>query len=174
MSIGEISTKDERFWYVLYTRARCEKKVTMRLNEIDIKSFLPMQKVLRIWSDRKKYLEQPLFPSYVFVFANAKERYQSLTPYGVVRMVSFCGKPAVIPNSQIEAVSRILRNGFKPQPGQHFTAGAKVEIVEGPLRGLVGYLIQIRKQNRFLVNIDTIRQSLAVEIDSVNVRRIGA
>ena len=103
MSIGEISTKDERFWYALYTRARCEKKVTMRLNELDIKSFLPMQKVLRIWSDRKKYLEQPLFPSYVFVYANLIERYESLSPYGVVRLVSFGGRPAIIPHQQIES-----------------------------------------------------------------------
>src|SRR5574342_752189 len=103
MSMRDIATEDKRFWYALYTRARFEKKVTLQLNNLGIESFLPMHKVLRYWSDRKKYLQQPLFPSYVFVFANAKERYQSTTPYGVVKMLSFRAQPTIIPDEQIKA-----------------------------------------------------------------------
>jgi transcription antitermination factor NusG len=167
-----MAREDERLWYALYTRARFEKKVTLQLSDLGIESFLPMHKVLRYWSDRKKYLQQPLFPSYVFVFANAKERYQSTTPSGVVRMISFRGQPAMIPDEQIKAVYRILQIGLEPSPFQYFAEGDKVKIREGPLEGLSGYIVQIRGKNRFLVNVDAIRQSIAVEIDSVTLGKM--
>ena len=89
----------ESHWYALYTRPRVEKRVASILEEKEIRAFLPTRSVMRQWSDRKKVVEEPLFPSYVFVFADLAERYCSLQSTGVVRMVQFNGKPARIPDS---------------------------------------------------------------------------
>src|SRR4051812_19040982 len=62
-------------WYLIYTRPRHEKKVHARLSELKIKSFLPTHKILRNWQDRRKYIEVPLFPSYVFVYLDDIRNY---------------------------------------------------------------------------------------------------
>ncbi|MFQ5823650.1 MAG: UpxY family transcription antiterminator [bacterium] len=167
------STKLERSWYALYTRPRFEKKVDVELKLKGLESFLPLHSVVRIWSDRKKKIEAPLFPSYVFVHANLKERYLSLQTPGVVRMVSFNGGPARIPAFQIESVRRILQTDYAPQPYPYLSKGYKVEIISGPLKGSTGYIIECRGKNRLVISIDTIRQSLAIEIDSNYLKRIS-
>lgn len=62
-------------WYVMYTRPQHEKKVTIRLSELGFSCYLPIRKMLKIWHDRKKYVEEPLFQSYVFVHLNGIEDY---------------------------------------------------------------------------------------------------
>jgi len=62
-----------RYWYALYTRPRFEKKVDLQLKELKIESYLPIRTVTKYWSDRKKRIDEPLFPSYIFVFATLKD-----------------------------------------------------------------------------------------------------
>ena len=71
----ETINEDRRYWYAIYTRSRFEKKIAADLTSKGLESFLPLHEVIRFWSDRKKKVEMPLFPSYVFVHANTKERY---------------------------------------------------------------------------------------------------
>lgn len=167
------STKNDRSWYALYTRPRFEKKVDAELKVKGIESFLPLHSVIRFWSDRKKMLETPLFPSYIFVYVNLKERYLSLRTQGVIRMVSFNGKPARIPDDQIEAVRRILQTGYDPQLCPYFSKGDKVEIISGPLKGLTGIILEFRGKNRFIISIDNIRQSIAIELNSSSLIRVS-
>jgi transcription antitermination factor NusG len=87
-------------------------------------------------------------------------------------MVSFNGEPARIPDHQIEAVRRILEIGCAAQPYPYLARGDKVEITSSPLKGLTGYIIESRRNNRFIISIDEIRQSLAIEIDCKYLKRI--
>ena len=48
----------EEKWYAIYTRPRAEKQVYQRLTESGIETYLPMQKTIRQWSDRKKIVEK--------------------------------------------------------------------------------------------------------------------
>ena len=57
-------------WFALYTRPKAEKKVEERLSLAGFDSFLPLQTVIKQWSDRKKKVEIPLINSYVFVKTN--------------------------------------------------------------------------------------------------------
>lgn len=164
--------KTERFWFALYTRPRFEKKVDVELKLKELQSFLPLHLVIRIWSDRKKKLEEPLFPSYVFVHANARERYLSIQTVGVVRMVSFNGRPARIPSEQIQQIHRILDNGYSPEPHQFLNYGDEVEIVSGPLQGLQGFYIEDRGRNRLVVSVHAIRQSIAIDVDRARIRQV--
>jgi hypothetical protein len=65
-------------WYALYTMPRHEKKLHTRLSELNVTSHLPTVRVLRNWHDRKKYLEMPLFPSYIFIYLNNIEHYYNV------------------------------------------------------------------------------------------------
>ena len=170
---GEVEQQAEVLkWYALYTRPRFEKRVDAELKEKGIETYLPLRRVLRQWSDRKKWVEEPLFRSYVFVHISPKERIRSLRVNGVVRMVSFGGKPSVIPDDQIEAIRRFLREGVQMEPTNYLVQGDLVEITQGPLMGIRGRLVEIRSERRFVISIDAIRQSIAVEIDPSLLRKV--
>ncbi len=162
----------DRYWYALYTRPRFEKSVHTQLKEKGLESFLPLHYVIRFWSDRKKKIEEPLFPSYVFVHANLKERYQSLQTRGVVRMVCFNGQPTRIPEAQIQSIYRILEHGYDPEPYQYLCYGDAVEVVAGPLRGLRGFYKEDRGANRLIISVDAIQQSIAIEVERGVIRRL--
>lgn len=164
--------KATRCWYALYTRPRFEKKVDKELQDLSIESFLPLKKVVKFWSDRKKMIDEPLFPSYVFVHADSKERHRAFQPQGVVRMVSFNGQPARIPEEQINAVRRILEAGYLPIVDNNLSKGDKVEIIAGPLTGLQGHVSENRGNNHFIIFIDGICQTVAVKIEASYLKLI--
>ncbi|MFQ5674674.1 MAG: UpxY family transcription antiterminator [bacterium] len=163
---------DERSWYALYTRPKFEKKVVSILTEKQIESFLPTRSVIRFWSDRKKMIQEPLFPSYVFVFADQAERYRSLQSVGVIRMVHFNGKPARIPSAQIENIRRALNNGYQLEPHDHYLhSGDEVEIVAGPLSGMRGYFLENRGNKKLVISVHAIQQSLVIELDPGQIKK---
>ena len=165
--------RTESHWYALYTRPRVEKRVASILEEKEIRAFLPTRSVIRQWSDRKKVVEEPLFPSYVFVFADLAERYSSLQSTGVVRMVQFNGKPAQIPEEQIETIYRILDGGYDPEPHQYLSEGDEVVIVAGPLTGIKGYFLEDRGNKRLIVSVHTLQQSFAIELRRGQIKNSG-
>lgn len=164
--------KNTRYWYAIYTRPRFERKVAEGIEEKGIKSFMPSRTVERVWSDRRKLIAEPLFPSYVFVYADAKERYHSLETRGAIRMVAFDGRPSRIPEDQIAAVEKIVKYGFDPQPHQYLSYGDEVEVMSGSLTGVRGYFLEERSGGRFVMSIHEIKQSLAVELHKRQVRKI--
>ncbi len=170
----EIDPRVTPFWYALYTRSRAEKKVDKELTNRGIEHFLPLIRQVRQWSDRKKIVEMPLFPGYVFVNIRLKDRIPVLQSEGAVRLVSFNGKPAPIPRSQVEDVRRLLGGQSKPklEPFAYFNVGDWVKIVHGPFAGVKGKLIQHRGQTRLLVGIALIEQAVSVEVELSWVRRL--
>ncbi len=161
-------------WYALYVRPRHEKTVYQQLVEKRVESFLPLTKQLRKWKDRKKWVEMPLFSGYVFVNIDLKDRLQALQTHGVVRMVSFGGVPAVIPDWQIEQLNKILQEGTSIQPEEYLKVGDYVEVVEGPLKGVRGYLREKRGESRIAILIDGIYQSASFVVDKYFVKKIEA
>ena len=94
-------------WYAIFTKPRSEKKVLQRMLDNDIEAFLPLIKTVRQWSDRKKTLEVPLIPSYIFVFLPERELYRTLPIQGTVSVLKHLGKPAKVREVEIENL-RIL------------------------------------------------------------------
>lgn len=160
-------------WYAIYTRPRFEKKVHAQLQEKEFESYLPLKTVVHQWSDRRKKVEEPLFRGYVFVHVTPMDRARSLQVIGAVRMVAFGGRPSIIPDDQIEAVRRILQEGLLIETIDYIRTGDVVEVVQGPLMGLKGVLMEKRQKGRFVISIDSIRQSISVEIDVRDVKKIG-
>lgn len=155
-------------WFAIYTKSRAEKKVLAELTLKGIDAFLPLQKQLRQWKDRKKWVESPLLPGYCFVHVNRAEYDSVLKTKNVVCYVTFEGKAAEIQEDQINALKRMLQqNDFEVEVSfNNFEVGKKVEIIEGPLMGLQGELVEIRGRNKLLLRIDQIDKTFSIEIPS--------
>ena len=155
----------ETHWYALHTRSRHEKQVNSRLQEKGITSFLPLNTMYRKWSDRYKKVSIPLFSCYVFVKICLRDRLSVLQTEGVVSLVSFSGIPAPIPDRQIESLQMIVEKQLYVSPADYFTAGQRVRVIQGPLKGLEGTLMQVKNQSKLIIGIDGIKQAISVEID---------
>lgn len=160
-----MSEKDNK-WYAVYTKSRAEKKVKMLLDRYGINNYLPLMKVLRQWSDRKKWVEEPLIRSYIFVhIADDKEYLRVLETDHVVRFITFQGKPAIIPDHQIENIQLLLasEHDLEVTP-EEFEKGDEIEVIAGQLKGLQGSLIEKRGRKRVQVKLEAIGQSILVEV----------
>ncbi len=153
-------------WYVIYTRSRAEKRVRDELTEKNIESFLPLQKQLRQWKDRKKWVEIPLISGYCFVRISKKEYEKVLQTNNVVHFVKFEGKAAVIPDSQIDYLRQMLSQyDFEVNVSvENFRPGKKVEVIAGPMIGLRGELVESRGKNKFILRFSQINSVFTVEV----------
>jgi len=152
-------------WYAVYTKPRWEKKVVQLLDEKRIENYLPLQKILKQWSDRKKWVSEPLFRSYVFVCIDQEEYLSTLQTSGVVKFVSFEGKAVSIPPIQIEAIKTYVETGEDLiTESVEMKVGDKVKVIRGPLKGLEGKLVSISAKKRVRVMIEGIQQSLHLRI----------
>lgn len=158
----------ELHWYVAYTRPRHEKRVEQQMQSCGIDCFLPLYLSLRRWKDRRKQLQLPLFPGYVFVHFSLTDRLRVLQLPGVLEFVSFQGRPAVLAETEME----ILRNGLDParaEPYPFLTVGRRVRINTGPVAGLEGVLLRRKNKMRVVVAIDSIQRAIAVEVDAKEI-----
>jgi transcription antitermination factor NusG len=152
-------------WYALYTRPRWEKKVSGYMEEAGIDHFLPMRKSLRQWSDRKKWVEEPLFRSYIFVHISSTDYYNALNIPGVVRYVSFGGKAVIIPERQIRMVQDLLALNIELEvTDETLKPGERVKIRFGALKDIEGELVEFRSKSMVALRIDHISGSILVSI----------
>jgi transcription antitermination factor NusG len=156
-------------WYAAYTWARHEKKVAQQLEERGIAHFLPLYRSLRHWKDRKKELEMVLFPGYVFIQLELRDRLRVLELPGVVRFVSFNGQPAALAKEDIEALRNGLAHNVRAECHPYLTIGRRVKVVCGALSGAQGILVRRRNNARLVISIDAIMRSVSVEIDEADV-----
>jgi len=153
-------------WYLLYTAPRAEKKTQLELNKKGYKTFLPLQKTLKNWSDRKKWVESPLFNGYIFIETILEKNYTNiLNTKGVVRFVSFGNKPVIVMQRELNLIEKIL--GFAENlevTSEIFTLGQKVEVTSGTLMGTKGILVQKNGKKHFMIEIESISQKVLLNI----------
>lgn len=168
-----INGHTEEKWYALYTKPRAEKLVYQRLQEASIETFLPLQKTIRTWSDRKKIVEKPLLSSYVFVKTRSKFFASVYKTTGVVKFVSFEGQAVSIPQKQIDNLRLIINSDAEVEvSSEKFAQGDNVEVINGSLIGLTGELIKIGSHNRVIVRIDKLDQNLILKIPKAFLRKM--
>lgn len=155
----------DKNWYALYTKPRSEYKALSDLREKDIETYLPEITTVKQWSDRKKKVTEPLFRGYIFIFADEKERYSSLQSSSIVKTICFAGKPAIIPEEQIENLRRFLENKPKAFVADLIEVGNKVKIMSGPFAGVEGTVFKNENQENMLcVSIDLLKRSVVVKL----------
>jgi transcription antitermination factor NusG len=159
-------------WYAVCTRSNHEKSAAAQLDQRSIEHFLPLYESVRMWKDRRKRLEFPLFPGYLFVRIPLQERLRVLLTPGVVRLVGFDNRPAALPDEEIEALRNVLVHGAHSEPYPYLRVGRKVRITRGALAGMEGVLVRKKGRVRLVLSIDLIRQSAIIEVDSAAVGAI--
>jgi transcription antitermination factor NusG len=159
-------------WYATHVRSRHEKQVVLQLQERGISCVLPLYRSVHRWKDRRKELELVLFPGYVFVHIDLKERLRVLQLPSVVRLVSFNGRPTPLPEGEIERISNGLASGLCLEPHPYLKIGRRVQIRSGPLAGAEGILTRRKDHFRVVLSIDLIMRSVAVEVDEADLEPV--
>ncbi|MHC1727343.1 MAG: transcription termination/antitermination protein NusG [Syntrophobacteraceae bacterium] len=167
-----LSEPSREEWYALYVQVNHEKEVAKRLEQRAIASFLPL---MESWSkrlDRRKKIQVPLFPGYVFVHV-LLDNYANLnivkTP-GALNLLRNSEGPLSIPAYQIENLQTMLRCSQALSTHPYLQEGQWVQVVRGPLAGCIGILNRLdAKRGRLVVSIDIIKKSVSVELDMEDV-----
>ncbi len=102
--------RDVYDWLIVYTRPGMERKVSKELNKKNIESYCPLNKVERKWWALKRTVELPLFASYVFVKASPDEINELRKIEGVINVLYWLGKPAVVKDYEIAMLKNFLCN----------------------------------------------------------------
>jgi transcriptional antiterminator NusG len=161
----------EPHWYAVQTVARHEKAVSAQLAPRTVESFLPLQIEARKWGERKVTVEVPLFSGYVFARFAYRDRLKVLTLGGVLRIVSFNGLPFPLLDEEIMAL-RSVSGMPSVQRHQFLEAGRRVRINSGALEGLEGVVVKRKSNIRFVISVQAIRQSIAVEVSERDLQCI--
>lgn len=161
-------------WYALYTHAKWEKKVASIFTKKNIENYCPLNKVLRQWSDRKKIVYEPLFTCYVFARVNEKERISVLQTDGVLNYVSWQGKPAVIRDSEIEAIKNfLLEHSNVTLEKLHIDVNDKVRITHGAFMEHEGIVMEVLGKS-VRVSLPTLGYILTAEISKSHVEIVDS
>lgn len=157
-------------WYAVWTRSRAEKAVHLELTRRDLEAFLPTIPRWSRWKDRRKRIDWPLFPGYVFARFDSADALRVLTCHGVATIVSFNGEIAPIPDGEIDAVRRLVESTLRYDPCPLVSEGARVEVIDGPLKGVTGLLVKKDRHARLVLSVDIIGRAVATTVDAADVR----
>jgi transcription antitermination factor NusG len=161
-------------WYAIYSAPRHEKRVYEHLSYRKVECFLPLYRSVHKWKNGcKQLVELPLFPGYLFVKIGQRQRVRVLEIPGVLSFVGPKMEPAQLSDFEIET----LRSGLhlkKFAPYRDLVIGEKVRIKAGPLSGLEGALVRTVNGLRVVLTLNTINQSVAVELDATDVEPLAS
>lgn len=148
----------QRHWHAVFTASRAEKKVRERFEEEGVECFLPVQTVVRQWTHRKARVVVPVIAGMIFVRVEKREQITVLETRGVVSFLRLRGEkePAVIPDKQMADFRFLL--DFSEEAvemvNEEIAVGDMIQVVKGPLKGLVGELVKFRGTTKVAVRID--------------------
>ncbi|MEM9918269.1 MAG: UpxY family transcription antiterminator [Bacteroidota bacterium] len=158
-------------WYALYTYSNHEKKVQFYLDQRKIESFLPFKTEIRQWSDRKKKVVSPLFPGYLFVRIDKHHIWEVANLPGAIRLIGAGDTPESIPDKVIDSIQKIVSG--KVEVGHlNMRKGEKVKVTAGPFAGVEGKFIKIGAKRMLVVEIELLKRSIILELDSLQIQRL--
>lgn len=160
------------YWYAFQTSAHHEKVIASQCEHRGIEYFLPLYQTIHRWKDRRKKVELPLFPGYIFVRLPLRDRLKVLQLRGVSHLVGFGGQIPNLPDREIEA----LRAGLSKVPAAphpYLKVGRRVRVRSGPFEGLEGILIGKDGDTRMVVSVDLIMRSMILDIDGAELEMIA-
>ena len=160
-------------WYAARTFSRHEQLVRAGLEERHVEAFLPTVARWSRWKDRRKRIDWPLFPGYCFARFAPNDLISVLKCPGVVNVVSFTGRPAPIPDCEIESIRLLLKSDVTYNSYPLLREGMMVEVVRGPLTGVKGRLLRRGSQTRLILAVALLNAGFSVEVDASYVERLG-
>jgi len=160
---------DAANWYALYTKARHEKVVHASLCAQGVEAFLPLHDVLSQWKDRRKWVQMPLFPGYLFARLPADQLWVANAVRGVVHLVGDGERPVPVPEEQVLSVRRLLERPVPTDPWPYMREGDRVLVRSGPLMGLEGYFVRHEGASKLVISVDLLGRSVAAQVDADSV-----
>ena len=163
-------------WYLIHTKPRQEQCALLNLERQGYECFMPLITVERLRRGRLSYIDEPLFPRYLFIHLGTAESDPSWSPIrstlGVSRMVAFGTEPARVDDAIIEALrSRSQPGGTEPE--KMFAAGEKLLVTEGPFAGLEAVYQMNDGESRVMVLIELLNKSTPLRIEPAKLRKAG-
>jgi len=155
---------NEKAWFALYTKPKSEFKAAEQIGECGISNFLPTITRLKQWSDRKKKITEPLLRGYIFIHADEKERIISLEQQSVVRCIFDSGRPAKIPQWQIDNLKTMLNSNSELFIKEGLIPGAQVRIKDGAFAGIIGIVQNSEGGKTIAVSIDLLNRSIITHL----------
>ena len=150
---------------MVYTRPRWEKKIATLLDNRGIENYLPLNKVLKQWSDRKKMVQEPLFKGYIFIKISEKDKWDVKLVDGILNYVHWLGKPAVVKESDIENIKKFLQEFDNVQVvDKLLQKGDAVIVQQGIMMNYKGIILEVL-HNKAIVNIDSMGIKLNATFD---------
>ncbi|GAB3927624.1 UpxY family transcription antiterminator [Mucilaginibacter myungsuensis] len=160
-------------WYPVYTDARAEKKAYQALVDKGVTAYLPLRKTLKQWADRKKWVEEPLIRSYLFVNIKAGQQADVLMTRGIARFIYFSGKVAAMPDRQIEALKLVLAGDTDVEvTEEELKPGEKVRIKAGPLKDMEAEVVEYRSQKRLALRFEHLGCSVIIHTAVSLIQRV--
>jgi len=161
---------DQAHWYALQTRPRHEKRVGTELSDKHIECYLPLLNQIHRWSDRRKLVQVPLFPGYIFVRAelDARVRVAVLSVGGALSFVGPQREAMPIPDSQVEDIRTLLSTRIAMSPYPFLKVGQRVRVRGGALDGVEGILVS-NGEKRLVISVESIHRSLSITIEGYDV-----
>lgn len=161
-------------WHAIYTRSRSEKKLYNELQDKGLECYLPLVRELKVWSDRKKWVDSPLFRSYVFVKVSDFEYYNAINSTWASRYVCFEGKAVSIPESQINSLKILLENSKRnvELTFDRIRKGDQLDVVVGPLKGIRGEVLQLQGKHRIILRFANLGCCVLTNISLNEVQRV--
>ena len=153
-------------WYAVQVKTTHEKRVATLLDYGGFEWFLPVYECRRYWSDRIKRAELPLFPGYIFCRFEPSQRVPILKTPSVTRIVGIGYTPIPISEQEMADIQTVVKSGLSILPHPFLQVGQRVRIEGGPLQGLEGLIIDLRKRDRLIISITLLQRSVAVQINS--------
>lgn len=160
-------------WYALSVKSRYEKTVGRFLENFGHIHFVPTYKARRLWSDRIKHVDAPLFPGYVFCRFDIHNRLPILMIPGVQYIVGGTAVPTPVDVAEIRALQTAVESGAAREPWPFLQVGDRLRIEHGSLAGAEGILVQTKGRYRLVLSITLLQRSVAVDIDSAWVSSVG-
>jgi len=161
----DCSVPGDRAWFALLVSPRHETGVALTLRNNGFEECLPLYRSRRKWANLFKKVDLPLFPGYVFCKFNPCSVVPILNTPGVIDIVRAGRTLLTVDESEIGNLKAVVSSGVRSEPWPYLERGQHVRIHSGPLYGLEGLLVEVRRAPRLVLSIALLQRSVLVEIE---------
>ena len=163
---GEVTDSPADPWFAVQVWAGREKMTSLLLRQKGHETFLPCYKCKRRWSDRIQQIEIALFAGYLFCRLDPDAITPVITTPGVLRVLGTGRNPTPVSESEVDSIKNLVASGVTPEYSPYLVSGRRVRILSGPLSGVEGILLRVKKSNRLVVSVTLLQRSVSVEVEA--------
>lgn len=156
---------NEAKWHVFYVQARHEKKAALQLEEDGFEVYLPIRRTLKLWSQRKKWVEEPYLKSYLFIRVSPVQLYDVLQHPKVLSYIRFNNQAAIVRDKEIELIKTLLKEDstFNIEK-KELNVGQKFTFESGPFKGHQGEITEKRSAQKLVVKMDQLDYQIVMDL----------